>query len=125
MIEGEILAVAAILAGEAVAQEYVEPGEGRVSRGLHESLERHHARQLDFQAGAAHRAVVIGDDIYAVEEHRLDRVLPGPQRQGVIAQRPEVRVEHKRRKTTGRYVHVQARLLVTSLWLPPRSLPPK
>ena len=58
-----------------------------------------------------HRAVVIGDDVHALEEDRLDRVLPGPQRQRVIAQRPKIRVEHQGRKTSRRNVHVQATLL--------------
>ena len=103
--------VAAILAGEAVAQEDVEPREGRMGRWLHEGLERDHARQLHLEGRAVHRAVVIGDDVHAFEEHRLDRVLPGPQRQRIIAQRPKVRVEHQGRKSSWRNVHVQATLL--------------
>src|ERR1700751_3464985 len=35
MIEGEVIAGAAILAEETVAQEYVEPGEGRMGRRLY------------------------------------------------------------------------------------------
>src|SRR6185437_3463623 len=78
MIEGEVVAPAAILAGEAVAQENIEPGEGGMRRRLHEALERHDARQLHLEAGAVHRAIVIGDDVHAVEEDGLDCVLPGP-----------------------------------------------
>ena len=48
--------------------------------------------------GAVHRLVVFRDDVHALEEHRLDRVLPRPQRQRVIAQRAEVRVQHQSRK---------------------------
>jgi len=114
MIEREVVTVAAILASESVAQEYVKAGEGGVSRRLYEGLERDHARQLHLKRRAVHRVVVIGDDIHAFEENRLYRVLPGPQRERVIAQRPEVRVEHQGRKTAGRNVHVQATLLTSS-----------
>ena len=76
--------------------------------GLTKDLQRHHARQLHLEARAAHRAVVIGDDVDAIEEHRLDRVLPRPQRQRVITQRPEVRVQHQGRPTRWRYMSVQA-----------------
>src|SRR5215467_12738339 len=91
MIEREIVTIAAILAGESVAQEHVEAGKGRMGRRLHEGLERDHARQLHLERRAMHRAVVIGDDVHALEENRLNRVLPGPQREWVIAQRPENR----------------------------------
>jgi len=63
MIEGEIVARPAILAGETVTQENVEPRERGMRRGFDESFKRYHARQLHFQARAAHRAIVIGDDI--------------------------------------------------------------
>ena len=45
---------------------------------------------------AADGAIVIGDDVHAVEKHRLDRILPGPERQRIIAQRPKIGVEDKR-----------------------------
>src|SRR5262245_13629864 len=111
MIEGEIITLAAILAGEAVTQKDIEPGKGRVRRRLHKGLERNNARQLHLEGGAVHGAVVIGDDVHAFEEDRLDRVLPTPQRKWVIAQRPKIRVEHQGRKTAGRNVNVQATLL--------------
>src|SRR4029079_6200607 len=111
VIEGEVVALAAVLAREAVAQEDVEPGEGRVGRRFHEGLERNHARQLHLERRAVHRAIVIGDDIHAFEKDCLDRVLPGPQRKRVIAQRPKIRVEHQSRETARRNVNVQATLL--------------
>ena len=52
MVEGQVVAVAAILAGEAVAQEHVEPGEGRVARRPDIGLERDDARQLHLEARA-------------------------------------------------------------------------
>src|SRR5262245_22828288 len=111
MVEGEIVALAAVLAQEAVTQEDVETGEGRVLRWLYEGLDRNHARQLHLEGRAVHSAVVIGVDVHTFEEDRLDCVLPGPQRKRVIAQRPKIRIEHQGRKTAGRNVNVQATLL--------------
>src|SRR5271168_2000119 len=115
VIEGEIVGRRAVLADEAVAQEHVEPGEGGMRGRLDEGFQRHHARQLNFERRAAHRAVVMFDDIDAVKEHRLDRVLPRPQRQWVIAQRPEVRVQYQYRPTTLRDMCVQVTLLAPDL----------
>src|SRR6187431_2797299 len=56
VIEREIVMRQAILAAEAVAQEDVEPGEGGMRRRLDERLQRHHARKLDLEARAVHRA---------------------------------------------------------------------
>src|SRR5579872_395542 len=78
VIEGQVVARRAILADEAIAQEYVKPGEGRMGGRLDERFQRHHARQLNLECRAAYRAVVMLDNINAVEEHRLDRVLPRP-----------------------------------------------
>src|SRR6267143_5899629 len=107
VIEGEVVIGRAILADEAVAQEHVEPGEGRMRGRLDEGFQRHHARQLDLERGAAHRAVVVLNDIDAVEEHRLDRVLPRPKRQRIITERPEVRIQHQYRPTALRDMCVQ------------------
>ena len=81
VIEGQLVrgvGLAAILAGKAIAQEDVEAGERRVAGGGHVFLQRNDARQLHLQRGAAHADIVMIDDVDAVEEHRLDRVLPGP-----------------------------------------------
>ena len=78
MVERQVLALAAILAGEAIAQEHVEPGEGGEAGRLHVAFERHHRGQPHLEAWAAHQRVVLGDDVDPVEEHRLDRVLPAP-----------------------------------------------
>ncbi len=40
--------------------------------------------------------LVFGNNVHPVEENRLDGVLPGPQRQGVIAERAVVRIQHER-----------------------------
>src|SRR5216684_7378859 len=115
MVEGQLVRgarAAAILAGEAVAQEHVEPGEGRVARRLHIFLEGDDARQAHLARGAAHIGVVMVDDVDALEKHRLYRVLPRPQRQREIAERTKIRVEHKgwtaieraRHRSTFRYL---------------------
>ena len=89
--------VAAILALEAVAEEHVEPGEGRVPRRLHIGLERHHRGQRHREGGAVHHRLVFGDDVHPLEEDRLDGVLPRPQRQRIVAERPVVGIEDERR----------------------------
>ena len=65
--------------------------------GLHIGLERDDGGQLHLEAGRMHDAVVFVEDVHALEEDRLDRVLPGPQRQREIAERPVIGVEHQRR----------------------------
>ena len=37
----------------------------------------------------------VPDHVHPVEEDRLDHILPGPERQGIVAERPEVGVEHE------------------------------
>src|SRR6266849_3940831 len=81
----------------AVAQENVESREGRTPRRRNVFLERDDAGQPHLEGGAAHDAVVKRDDVDPVEAYRLDRLLPRPQRQGEVAQRTEIRVEHQRR----------------------------
>src|SRR5258706_9420243 len=115
VIEGEIVVGGAILADEAVAQEHVEPGEGGMRGGLDEGFQGHHARQLDLERGAAHRAVIVLDDVDAIEKHRLDRVLPRPERQRIVTQRPEVRIQHQNRPTALRDMCVQVTLLAPIL----------
>src|SRR6516225_7008137 len=114
MIEGQIVAGAAILARKTVAQKNVESRESRVRGRLYESLKRNHARQLYLEAWAAHCPVVIGDDVHPLEKHRLDGVLPGPKRQRVIAQRTKVRIQHQRGKPRWRYVRVQEQVPVAT-----------
>ena len=53
MIERQVVLVAAVLAAEAVAQEHVEPREGRIKRRLHIGLERDDARQPHLERRAA------------------------------------------------------------------------
>src|SRR4029077_8437290 len=113
VVEGEVVARQAILAGGAGAQEHAEPFEGGMRARLDEGFQRHHARQLDLESRAAHRAIVMFDDIDAVEEYRLDRVLPGPKRQRIVTERPEIRVQHQYRPTALRDMCVQVTLLAS------------
>jgi len=78
MVEGQLLARPAIDAAEAVAEEQVESGEGRIFVGPHELPKRDHARQLQRDAGRVNLALIMGDDVDALEEHCLDRRLPRP-----------------------------------------------
>src|SRR5882672_3209160 len=122
VIEGEVVVGRAVLADKAITQEHVEPGEGGMRGRLDEGFQRHHARQLNLERGAAHRAVVMLDDVDAVEEHRLDRVLPRPERQRIITERPEVRIQHQYRPTALRDVCVQVTLLTPVLAAKQRKL---
>src|SRR5207248_6568494 len=65
VVEGKLVRGArapAILAAEAVAQEHVEPGKGRVARRLDIFLEGNDARQAHLEGGAADIGVVMVDD---------------------------------------------------------------
>ncbi len=97
VVEGQILAGAAILAGEAIAEEDVEAGESRVTGRFDVGLQRDHGRQAHLEARTSDRPVVFRDDVHPVEEDRLDGILPAPDRQGIIAQRPIVGIEHEGR----------------------------
>jgi hypothetical protein len=104
VVEREIVLVAAILALEAVAQEHVEPGEGWVPGRPHVVLERDHARQEHLEAGAPDNPVVARDDVHALEEDRLDGVLPAPERQWVVAEGPIICVQYERRTGLRRHM---------------------
>jgi len=96
VIEGQFLRRAAILALEAIAQEDVEAGEGGMARRLDVGFEADDRGKPHRIGRTSHRPVVFRQDRYPVEEYRLDGVLPGPKRQRVIAERPEVGVQNER-----------------------------
>src|ERR1700751_4153383 len=52
----------------------------------------------------------MSNDVHAVQEHGLDGVLPGPQRERIITQRTKVRVQYQRRPGICRYVSVHSHL---------------
>ena len=82
MIEGQVLVTTAILAGESIAEEDVEPRECRGARGFDIGFQGDDARQAELEVRAANHAVIFGDNVHAIEENGLDRILPTPQRQG-------------------------------------------
>ena len=100
VVEGQLVrrvALEAVLAAEAVAQEDVEPRERRPAVLGYVLLERHDARQLHLEAGRADHPVVVRDHRDAVEENGLDGLLPVPDRQRVVAQRLVVGVQDEGR----------------------------
>src|SRR3546814_16141684 len=64
--------------------------------------------QPELAARRMDAAVVFREYRNAVEEDRLHRVLPGPQRQREIAERPEIGVQHQRRTFVERGAHAKA-----------------
>jgi len=84
MVKGQLLGrqpAAAILTGEAVAQEDVEASERRSAAEHYIVIERDNARQANRNTRRMNLIVVFGNHIDAAHEHRLDGILPGPQRQ--------------------------------------------
>ncbi len=86
---------AAILARESIAQKDVEPRKGRKPRRRDVLPQRDHAGQAHFEIGRMNGSLVFGQNIDALEKNRLDRILPGPQRQRKIAKRTIVRIQDK------------------------------
>jgi len=95
MVEGQLLRVSAILAGEAVAQEEVEPRESRIFGRAHILPQRDDARQVHLHARAVDLALISGDDVDPFQKDRLDGGLPGPQAQGIITERRIIGVQHQ------------------------------
>src|SRR5258708_33890810 len=54
-------------------------------------------------------------DVALIEKHPLSRVLPRPERQRIITQRAEVRIQHQNRPTALRDMCVQVTLLAPIL----------
>ena len=81
MVEGQVVGgegAAAILAGEAVAQEDVEAGEGRAARCRNELFQRNDTGQPDFETWGSDDPVIVRYDVDPFQKDRLDRFLPGP-----------------------------------------------
>ena len=96
MVEGQVrrrLPLVAVLAGEGVAQEHVEPREGRLAGGGDVVLQRDHAGQAHGDRGGAHFLVVFVQHRHAVKEHRFHGILPTPHRKRKIRERPEVGIQ--------------------------------
>jgi hypothetical protein len=101
MIEGQIIADATILALETIPQEHVEPRERWMLRRLYILLERNHRRQFHGMRRRMDLALIMVDNIDAVEEHGFYRRLPRPDTEWIIAERRIISIEHKRRASVG------------------------
>ena len=97
VVEGQMLVAAAVLAGELVAQEQVEAGEGAAPRRLLVGLEHHHRGDAERHRGRMHQGLVLRHHRHPVEHRGLHRLLPRPERQGQVGERPEVGVQDQRR----------------------------
>ena len=95
------------MAGEAVSKKNIEAREGRLSRRLHIGFQRHNRGQAHFKVRTSDRLVVMRDDIHPIEKNRLDRILPRPERERVIAQRTKIRIEHQGRTSLRRDIRLE------------------
>jgi hypothetical protein len=97
VVECQMVAIAAVLAGELVTQEQVEAGEGGGPRGLHVFLEHDDRGDPERDRGRVDKRVVLGNHHDPFEHGGLHRLLPRPERQRQVGERPEVGVEHEGR----------------------------
>src|SRR3546814_20469760 len=72
MVEGQVVRGAAILAGELVAQEQVEPGEGGMFRRLHILLQRDHRWELHRKARAVDLPLITGDAVHQIQKNKQE-----------------------------------------------------
>lgn len=96
MIECEIRrgpVISAILARKTIAQKHVESREGWITRRCDIFFKCNDAWQTHFHAGRMHHAVILGENVDAAQKHRLDGILPGPERKREVTQRAEIGVE--------------------------------
>ena len=83
MVKGQILRLeltAAILAAKLIAQKDIKPRKGRVRALLNVIFQRDHTRQAHRNAGRMNITVIFRNDRHAIQKHRLDGVLPRPER---------------------------------------------
>lgn len=102
MIKCQIVGAPAILTLKPIPQEHVEPGKRGIECWLNECFERNDARKLHFESWAPNDSVVKRNYVHAIKEHRLDRFLPIPEGERVIAQRLIIRIKHEGRKAIRR-----------------------
>ncbi len=114
VVEGQFARTAAILAAKLVAQKQVEAREGGILRRFDILFERDDRRDFHRPIGAVDLARIAFDDLDAVEKDRLDRGLPRPQAERVIAQRRIIGVEYQRRALVGMPVEVGMKHLTSS-----------
>ena len=98
MVEGQFTLRSAILAAEFVPQKKIEARECHALLGLDVIFQDDDGGDLYRFPLASDHFVVLRKDRDPIQKHRLDRLLPGPEREGIIGQGPEIRVQHQRRK---------------------------
>ena len=101
VIEGQIIADAAILTLKPVPQEHVESRERRVLRRFDIGFERNDRRQFHRMRGRMNLALVMVDNVDSVEKHCLDSGLPRPDTKRIIAEWRIIGIEDKRRASVG------------------------
>lgn len=104
VIEGQILGGkpnAAILAAKPVTQENIIPGEYGSAISKNKLFQRDDRRQSHFQPRRPDNPVITGNNAHPLQKDRLDGVLPRPQRQREITQRPKIGIEDQRRTMVG------------------------
>ena len=97
MVKGQVIARTAILAFKLVPQKQVETRKGGVFGRFDILAKRYDGRDLYIEVRAVDVAVIAGNDIDLVQKHRLDRGLPRPKAQRIIAERGIIGIEHQRR----------------------------
>jgi hypothetical protein len=102
VVKGQVLSASAVQTGETVPKKDVEAGEGGGSILGNIVPEGHDRRQLHGETRGPDLLVIGGEHVDAVEEHSLDDILPGPERKGVVAEGPEIRVQDEGRTTRRR-----------------------
>src|SRR5690606_12994383 len=102
VIEGQVMLRSAILALETITQEDIEAGERGITRRLHIILQANDARNAHGKRWRGNDVIVFRHDIHAFKKHRLDRILPGPERERIVAERAIIRVQNQRGQATGR-----------------------
>ena len=98
MVKGQIALAGAVLAAKFVPQKKIKAREGHALLGFHIVFKDNDRWYAELLPLAAHHMVIFGHDLHPVKYRRLDRLLPGPQRQGVVTKRSIIGIQDQRRK---------------------------
>lgn len=109
MVEGQLVRsefIAAVLACPKITQEYVKACKGGPRLGLHIFAQRDDAGYLHMDAWGSDDFVVFGYDVDAIQKYGFDSFLPGPKREGKIAQRTIIGIQYQCRTAVQMVMHV-------------------
>ena len=84
MVKCQIFCSAAILAFKVITQEHVKPRKCRVHGRLDVFLEADNTWNPHGKRGRVHLGIIFCNDVDPVEEDRLDRILPRPERKRIV-----------------------------------------